>query len=171
MYVFKRWLQFCFCQWNPLKSVISIHFSAHHPLLSRQFSSSSASSFVSEWGNVTVSQGHAGLYNAVIFPQQYMCVGSKPVRLLLPLDYVLRWIFLAHSKDDMRGFMWRRAATGTAQPCMYTPPCMPYKAALKFDQPSYLHLYGWDHLLWGGIFHIIKSDAASNGFQNQHLIQ
>lgn len=129
----------CFCKLNPLTYIIFHHFNAHHQLLHPQVSSSSSSSLF--WtGNmlhcVTLS-----------YFSSSTCVRGPSLS-----DCCCLWI-MCHAESSWPAvkMTWEAlcGAIETAQPCVNTPPCTPWKSALKFYQPTYLHLYGWNHLLWG----------------------
>lgn len=91
---------------------------------------------------------HLWARNVTVSSEQLDCVTlsnvfNSPcllsVRLLLPLDYMQCWIF---SKDDTRGFLWRKAI-GTALPCAH---CTPLKDRFKLIS-LYLYFYSWNNCL------------------------
>lgn len=90
-----------------------------------------------------------------------MCVGPKPVVLLLPLDCVQCWIFLARSKDDMRGFMWSQRQCSHA--CTHHPahPWTPEDCFKFWLNLHYALVFDWLKL-FALIFCITKSKYYSD---------
>lgn len=136
------------------------HVDTHHRRLAP---SNPPPLFCLEWGVVVVvGGGNRALACWILDP---VCVGSRPIRLLFPVDYVQcrAQSFLGHAVKMTLGVSLyvEERCHGAHTPC--TPPAP--RLLLKFDQPE------WNHFLRGGFSTSTKGYAASNTFQCKCLIQ